>query len=120
MPLPKLTKYFIIACICMAGRLVAAQPFSYVYIQGDKITPFYVKMDGQMMPRYGKNYCILSELAPGPIHIEILFQQKVFPSQEFTINVPENGSRGFLLSRQGDGFGLYDIRQKKYITTNDQ
>lgn len=91
------------------------QPFSYVYIQGDKVTPFYVKMDSVMMPRYGKNYCILSELAPGPIHIEILFQQRVFPSQHFTIQVPENGYRGFLLSKQEVGFVLYDLQQKKYL-----
>jgi hypothetical protein len=92
-----------------------AQPFSYVYIQGDKITPFYVKMQGQMLPRYGKNYCIISELNPGPIHIEVLFQQHVYPPQEFTINVPYNGSRGFLLTRQEHGFVLYDLQQKKYL-----
>lgn len=92
-----------------------AQPFSYVYIQGDKETPFYVKLEGKMMPRYGKNYCILSELSGGPIHIEILFQQNVFPAQKFTINVPENGYRGFLLTKQGGSFALYDIQQKKYL-----
>src|ERR1700756_3131661 len=92
-----------------------AQPFSYVYIQGDKITPFYVKMEGVMMPRYGKNYCILSELSPGLKHIEILFQQNVFPAQKFTIEVPENGYRGFLLNKQEHGFVLYDLQQKKYL-----
>jgi hypothetical protein len=109
-----------ITCICAWYTVAPAQPFSFVYIQGDKITPFYVKMEGQMLPRYGKNYCIISELIPGPIHIEILFQQRVFPSQKFTINVPENGYRGFLLNRQGDSFGLYDLQQKKYIEANEQ
>jgi hypothetical protein len=97
-----------------------AQPFSYVYIQGDKVTPFYVKMEGVMMPRYGKNYCILSELAPGPIHIEVLFQQHSFAPRKFTIMVPENGYRGFLLSRQENDFVLYDLQLKRYLAPNEQ
>jgi len=105
----------VLACV-LAGFKAVAQPFSYVYIQGDKITPFYVKMDGQMLPRYGKNYSIISELEPGPIHIEILFQQRVYPSQQFTIDVPENGYRGFLLMRQADSFALYDLQTKKVVS----
>lgn len=92
-----------------------AQQFSYVYIQGDKSIPFYVKRDGQMLPRYGKNYCVISELNPGPIHIEILFQQRAFPSQKFTIQVPSDGYRGFLLAKRDDGFALYDLQQKTYL-----
>ena len=97
-----------------------AQPFSYVYIQGDKRMPFYVKMEGKMQPRYGKNYCIISELNPGLIHIEILFQQRALPSQKFTVQVPENGYRGFLLNKQEHGFGLYDLQQKKYLGSNGE
>ena len=113
---------FIIVMICVFAAFTnaPAQPFSYVYIQGDKTTPFYVKMEGKMMPRYGKNYCILSELGPGPIHIEIMFQQNVFPPQKFTIQVPENGYRGFLLNKQDKGFALYDLQQKKYLESIDE
>ena len=110
-----LLKYCMLACILVWAATVTAQPFSYVYIQGDKLTPFYVKMEGQMLPRYGKNYCIISELVPGPIHIEILFQQRVLPSQKFTVDVPENGYRGFLLNKKDHGFDLYDLQEKKYI-----
>src|ERR1039457_5924954 len=98
----------VFTCIFILVLLMngSAHDYSYVYIQGDKVTPFYVKMEGVMMPRYGKNYCILSELMPGPIHIEILFQQNIFPHQKFTIQVPENGYRGFLLNKQEHGFVL--------------
>lgn len=97
------------------GMAAPARPFSYVYIQGDKNIPFYVKLEGKMMPRYGKNYCILSELSAGTIHIEILFQQHTYPSQSFTINVPDNGYRGLMLNRQNGRFVLYDLQQKKYL-----
>jgi hypothetical protein len=107
----------LLVCFFVVFTDTLAQPFSYVYIQGDKTTPFYVKMEGKMMPRYGKNYSILSELSGGPIHIEILFQQHVFPPQKFTIQVPENGCRGFLLNKLEHGFALYDLQQKKYIDT---
>lgn len=89
--------------------------FSYVYIQGDKNTPFYVKFEDQMLPRYGKNYSIIPQLAPGPINIQVLFQQNMFPAQKFTIMVPEDGFRGFILFKKGDAFALYDIQQQFYL-----
>lgn len=109
-----------ILCLTVFSDRAGAQPFSFIYFQGDKETPFYVKLEGQMMPRYGKNYCILSELSPGPKHIEILFQQRTLPPQKFTINVPENGYRGFLLSKQGEAYVLYDLQQKKYLGPGDE
>jgi len=96
-----------------------AQQFSYVYIQGDKQTPFYVKLEGQMQPRYGKNYSIISQLAPGTINIEILFQQNIYPPQHFAIKVPENGSRAFLLNKKGNSFSLYDLQQQFYISAGN-
>lgn len=92
-----------------------ADKFSYVYIQGDKSIPFYVKLEDQMLPRYGKNYNLIPQLAPGPINIQILFQQNAYPAQKFTVMVPENGFRGFLLLRKGNSFSLYDIHQQFYL-----
>lgn len=97
----------------------AGGDFSYVYIQGDKKTPIYVKLEDQMMPRYGKNYCIISQLAPGPINIEILFQQNIYPPQKFVVNVPVNGFRGFLLVQKGEEFSLYDLTNKYYIPSGN-
>lgn len=112
--------YLLLILCVLLGYTAQAQSFSYVYIQGDKQTPFYVKMDGEMLPRYGKNYSIISQLAPGPIEIEVLFQQNVYPSQKFTIGVPENGYRGFLLSQKGGSFSLYDIQQRFYLQANNR
>jgi hypothetical protein len=113
--------YFLLFILVFAyAGSAGAQPLSYVYIQGDKEMPFYVKMEGQMMPRYGKNYCILSELAGGIIHIEVLFQQRAYPAQKFTINVPKDGCRGFLLNKQGETYQLYDLQQKKYLERNEE
>lgn len=101
---------------CMAVVLSAgARGFSYVYIQGDKATPFYVKFEDQMMPRYGKNYNIIPQLVPGPINVQILFQQNAYPPQRFTIMVPESGFRGFLLLQKAGSFSLYDIHQQFYL-----
>lgn len=94
---------------------VWAQDFSYIYIQGDKETPFYVKFEGEMLPRYGKNYIIIPMLAPGPVNIEVLFQQNRYPAQKYVIQVPESGFRGFILKNNSGTFSLYDIYQKYYI-----
>jgi len=106
---------FSILFLMLAGFTGLAQDFSYIYIQGDKKTPIYVKVEGNMAPRYGKNYAIIPQLAPGPTHITVLFQQNKFPPQNFTIMVPENSSRSFLLTQQESNFSLYDIDQRFFL-----
>jgi hypothetical protein len=96
-----------------------AQGFSYVYIQGDKKTPIYTKVEGVMMPRLGKNYALLSRLAPGPLNLEILFQQNEFPPIQFNILVPENSKRAFVLQNKEGIFSLYDIEQNFYLKPNN-
>lgn len=92
-----------------------AQDYSYVYIQGDKSIPFYVKLEGEMLPRYGKNHAIISRLEPGVIRLEILFQQNAYPAHTFRIKVPENGNRSFLLTKRTEGFALFDLQQGFYL-----
>ena len=109
-------KLLFLTLMLLASYLPAvAQGFSYVYIQGDGETPIYVKLEGEMQPRYGTNYSILSRLAPGTINIEILFQQNKFPAQKFALKVPEGGARSLLLVKKDNIFLLYDLRQNFYI-----
>lgn len=68
-----------------------------------------------MLPRYGKNYNIIPQLAPGAVNIQVLFQQNMYPAQKFTIVVPEDGFRGFLLLQKNGSFALYDIHQQFYL-----
>jgi len=119
MQLKKTLRYFVIILCLVLSSVRSWGQFSYVYIQGDKSTPFYVKMQDEMLPRYGKNYCIISQLLPGTITFQVLFQQNVYPPQTFTVLVPENGYRGFLLAKENDNFALYDLQQKFYIPAFD-
>ena len=103
-----------VSLLAPASR-VMAQEYSYLYIQGDKITPFYVKMNGEMQARYGKNYCVVPKLKAGPVEIEILFQQNAYPPQTYAIQIPENGAKGYLLNKQGATYALYDLDTKNYL-----
>ncbi|MCC6185867.1 MAG: hypothetical protein IT256_01800, partial [Chitinophagaceae bacterium] len=76
---------FLLTFLLLQNSNIQAQGFSYVLIQGDKKTPIYTKVEGVMMPRYGKNYALLSRLAPGPLNLEILFQQNEYPPLQFNI-----------------------------------
>ncbi|MBS1776587.1 MAG: DUF4476 domain-containing protein [Bacteroidetes bacterium] len=119
--MPRLIRLFIWSFLIVCGAFSAqAQRWSYIYIQGDKQTPFYVKLEGEMLPRYSKNYYILPQLEAGPIHVQILFQQNEYPAQNFTVLVPENGSRGFLLTRKENTFSLYDIQQRFYLFPGEE
>jgi len=119
----KMTKYLIslLAGIVLMANSMFAGNYAYVYIEGDKQTPFYVKMEGQMLPRLGKNYCLIPNLAAGVTNIEILFQQNAYPPQKFAINIPEGGSRGFVLQKVNDRqFALYDLLQGHYIVAGNK
>ncbi len=107
--------YTLTVFCCLFVVNAAAERFSYVYIQSDKQVPFYVKMEGEMLPRYSKYYTIIPQLAAGPIQIQILFQQNDFPPQTFNILVPQDGHRGFLLTKANNSFALYDLQQKFYL-----
>lgn len=115
-------KYFTLLTGLLLSLQATAERFSYVYIQGDKKLPFYVKMEDEMLPRYSKYFCIIPQLAAAPIQIQILFQQNDYPPQTFHILVPQDGHRGFLLTRINNSFALYDLQQKFYLlpgTTNE-
>jgi hypothetical protein len=113
-----LSTILLLLSACVADA--AGGRFSYLYIQGDKQTPFYVKLEDAMQPRYGKNYCIIPKLAPGPAHIEVLFQKNEHPAQKFTVLIPEGGSRGFLLVKADHGFMLYDLQQNFYLPAGNR
>lgn len=110
----------------LAGMLLLAEVsfannYAYIYIEGDKQTPFYVKMEGQMVPRLGKNYCIISNLDAGVTNIEVLFQQNKYPAQKFAVKVPAGGNRGFLLQKVNDRqFALYDIQQGTHLLAGNK
>lgn len=113
----------ILACIVFSFFWATAfsANYAYIYIEGDKQTPFYVKIEGQMQPRLGKNYCIIPNLAAGVTHLEILFQQNAYPAQKFSVNVPEGGGRGFLLQKVNDRqFALYDMQQGHYLVSGNK
>lgn len=94
--------------------------YAYVYIEGDKETPFYVKMEGKMMPRLAQHYAVLANLDAGVTNIEILFQQNKYAPVKFAIKVPKNGARGMVLRRVDDNFVLYDLQTGKYIFSGNK
>lgn len=89
--------------------------YAYLYIEGDKETPFYVKLEGKMMPRLGQNYTILSNLDAGVTNIEILFQQNKYAPLRFAIQVPKQVGRGLMLRKVEDNFALVDLQTGQYI-----
>lgn len=99
----------------LTGLMAQHNDYSYLYIEGDKETPFYVKMEGKMMPRLSQNYCILSNLDAGVTHIEILFQQNKYAPVKFAVKVPKGASRGLMLRRVDDNFALYDLQTGHYV-----
>ncbi|HTO17451.1 MAG TPA: DUF4476 domain-containing protein [Edaphocola sp.] len=113
----------LIFSICLLSLYGFAQDYNdaVVYIQSDKETPIYVKMEGQMMPRYSKNYSILHNLAAGPLNIEVQFQQNKYPSQKFILNIQPSAQRSFVLNRVSETkFSLYDLNYEFYLQSGNK
>lgn len=95
--------------------------YAYFYFEGDQETPFYIKVEGQMQPRYGQNYFIIPNLGAGYTNFEILFQQNQYPPQKFLLDVPDGGFRGFTLHKINDKqFSLFDLQQRRYIIAGNK
>lgn len=118
-------RFFLIVYLAVVGMCLlapartSAQRWSYIYIQSDQDVPFYVRLDGHMLPRYSKYYSIIPRLAPGPLRLELLFEQHKYPALFFNIQVPASGSRAFLLIRNNEAYALYDLQQKFYLAPGD-
>ena len=113
-----MVRYFTATCtliVLLTAHVATAGDYSYLYFQGDKQTPFYVKVNGVMQPRYGKDYCIVPKLNAGEVEIELLFQQNLYPVETYHIQVPANCSRGFLLDRKDSSYALYDLNTRSYL-----
>ncbi len=111
-------KIILISLILPISLTAQSNTYSYIYIEGDKETSFYVKLEGKMMPRLGQHYSILSNLDAGVTNIEILFQQNKYPAQQYKINVPKNSVRSFVLRKTTDtDYALYDLLNN-YIIPN--
>ncbi|GEM_PF-1406650 len=92
-----------------------------VYIQSDKETPIYVKVEGRMMERYSKNYVVLGNLASGPLNLEILFQQNKYPNQKFVLNIPPSSQRSLVLKKiDQNQFALYDLNYGIYLNNGNR
>jgi hypothetical protein len=111
----------ILLFLLLGGFASQAQSgYAYFYFEGDQQTPFYVKVEGKMQPRLGKNHFIISNLDAGYTHFQILFQKNAFPAQDFLLEVPKGGSRGFVLHQVNERqFALYDLQQKRYILSGN-
>ena len=108
------------ATFMISTQAMAISEQNYAADMANKVMPFYVKVDDKMMPRYGKNYCIIPGLHAGVVHIEILFEQNKLPAEKFDIKVPENGYRALLLDKRNDSYILYDLQKKKYLDTKEE
>lgn len=94
---------------------------SALYFQGDKETGIYVKVEGKMMERLSRNFVIVPGLEAGVAHFEVLFEQNAYPAQHYRIQIPQDGIRGFILTKVDDrNFALFDIQSNGYIANNNE
>lgn len=117
----KTTLIWLCLLLCGFGAFSQDLNDAVVYIQSDKETPIYVKVEGQMMERYSKNYVVLGNLASGPLNLEILFQQNKYPNQKFVLNIPPSSQRSLVLKKMDQNkFALYDLNYGIYLNSGNR
>lgn len=94
---------------------------SSLYFQGDKSVGIYVKVEGQMMERLSNNFVIVTGLEAGEANFEVLFEQNKYPAQKYKIRIPENGIRGFLITKvDNKNFALFDVQTHGIIPNKNK
>lgn len=99
---------FLILLILLTGRNYAQQDDYFILIQADDNQPFFVHLRDKAYSSSAKGHLILSQLKEGVCIITIGFPGKLYPDQQFSIDVNKKDLE-FRLKNLGDkGWNLFN------------
>lgn len=102
-----------ILCFTILSVSVAAQKVSFIYLQADNNSPFYVKMGDKIYSSSSAGYLILPNLVDSTYMLVV-----GFPSvqTESRFNIPiTNKDRGFIIKNLQQGLTLFDLQTLSLI-----
>lgn len=92
-----------------------AQQNHFIYIQSDDKVPFEVSVNGVTYNSSSIGYVIVPKLTKGNHQLNIAFQNKKYPDQQFNCLV-DKADVGFLLKNYEDkGWGLFNLQSLEII-----
>ncbi|CAN5744648.1 hypothetical protein BH10BAC2_BH10BAC2_43790 [soil metagenome] len=94
----------------ITGMRLYAQQNHFVYIQSDDKVPFDVSVNGVTYNSSSIGYVIVPKLIKGNHQLNISFQNKKYPDQQFYCSIDKLDA-GFLLKKYEDkGWGLFNLQ----------
>jgi len=99
----------------ITGMQLYAQQNHFVYIQSDDKVPFEVSVNGMTYNSSSIGYVIVPKLTKGNHQLNVSFQNKKFPDQQFSCMIDKMDA-GFLLKNYTDkGWGLFNLQSLDII-----
>ena len=113
-------KIVLIICLMMSGLLVFSQGYHFIYLQTANKSPFFVKINGEVLSSTETGYLIVSQIVDEEVEFSIGFIQKQWPEQQYRIKMSDH-DRGLLIQFGETGFwNLSDLQTSQSISTADK
>ncbi len=113
-------KLGLILSLMLVAFLVKGQDYHFVYFQTANKTPFYVKINGDLLSSSETGYLIVSQLIDEEIEFSLGFIQKQWPEQAYRIKMNDR-DRGLLVQFGEVGvWSLVDLQTSQAIPTADK
>lgn len=104
------TALLVLFLYSFTGMHLYAQQNHFIYIQSDDKIPFEVSVNGITYNSSSIGYVIVPKLTKGNHQLNIAFQNKKYPDQQFNCLV-DKADAGFLLKNYEDkGWGLFNLQ----------
>lgn len=88
---------------------------SFVYLQNESGTPFYVRTGDTLLSSSHAGYLIMPRLAKGDYHFTIGFPKNKLPEASFAIQLKGSGDKGFLIREKDKAFFLYNLQDQSIV-----
>jgi hypothetical protein len=110
----------ILCLIHLLSTVVWAQTNHFLYIQTANKSPFYVKMNGDLLSSTESGYLIIPQVIDDEINMSIGFVKKQWPEQQYRLGL--NGKdRGLNVQFRENGlWDLVDLQTSEVILTADK
>ncbi len=113
--LKAMKKFLLIAIFVCACAIANAQKVSFIYLQSENGSPFFVKMQDKVFSSSSAGYLILSDLKEGNYSFSVGAPGNKIPETKFIVAIVNNKDRGFLLKNFENGLSLFDLQTLEVI-----
>jgi len=104
----------------LSGILVFSQGYHFIYFQTANKSPFFVKINGEVLSSSETGYLIVSQIVDEEVDFSIGFIQKQWPEQHYRIKMNDHDCGMIIQFGEAGFWNLSDLQTSQAIATADK